>query len=137
MASVTALREGIAAQLGDISGLRMKAFAPDSVNPPAVAVELTSLGFDSTFARGFDEFNFTVRVYASRASDKAGQNKIDSYLAGSGPGSVKAAIEADKTLGGVAETLRVTGVDNYGIYDVGGTGYYGAEFSVIVWARGT
>lgn len=136
MASVTALREGIAAQLDSISGLRIKAFEPDKVAVPSAAIALVSIAWDKTMGRGMDSFEFVVRLYASRATDKGGQNRIDSYLAGSGPTSVKAAIEADRTLGGVAHTLQVTGVDNYGSYEVGGINYYGVEFAVLIWARG-
>jgi hypothetical protein len=41
-------------------------------------------------------------------SESAGQAKLDGYLASTGSTSVKAAIEADKTLSGAVQTLRVT-----------------------------
>ncbi len=137
MASVSAIRAALATNLGTISGLRIVANEPDRLNPPAAAVGLTSLTFDQTFGRGLDVFELVVRLYASRADDRAGQDRLDAFLAGSGALSVKAALEADKSLAGIAQSLHVTAVENYGVYDVGGTGYYGAEFSVTVWTRGT
>lgn len=136
MASITDIREGLAERLRTISGLRVMSTEPDSVNPPSAAVGLQTVTFDRAFGRGHDELEFVVRLYASRADDRAGQRKLDSYIAGSGASSVKAAIEGDLTLDGAAIQCRVTGVDNYGVYEVGGTPYYGAEFAVIVWARG-
>jgi hypothetical protein len=136
MASVTDIREALAVQLRAIPGLRVQANEPDSINPPSAAVGLQSLLFDRTFGRGHDELQFVVRLYASRADDRAGQRRLDSFIAGSGASSVKEAIEVDLTLGGTAIQCRVTGVDNYGVYEVAGTPYYGAEFAVTVWARG-
>lgn len=136
MASVSAIRDGLAAQLSNIAGLRVLSYAPDRVSVPAAAVEIESVEFDRTFGRGMDEFSLVVRLYASRADDRAGQDRLDTYLAGSGTASVKAAIEADASLGGIAQTLRVTRVENYGVYEVAGVSYFGAEFRVSVWARG-
>lgn len=136
MATVKELRLGVLARLNDICGLRSIAHAPDRISPPAAAIELTSMTFDSTFGpNACDEYQFTVRVYASRADDKAGQDRLDTFINAAGSTSVKQALESDRSLGGIAQTLRVTGLDNYGVYEVGTTPYYGAEFAVTVFAR--
>lgn len=137
MASVVSIRDGLATNLATITGLRVSSFAADKVSVPAAVVGEVRIEFDKTFGRGLDEFEVKVRVYASRADDRAGQDKLDGYLAGSGSGSVKAALESDRTLGGVAQTLRVTDVDGYGVYEVAGMQYVGAEFTVTVWAAGS
>jgi hypothetical protein len=49
-----------------------------------------------------------------------------------GENSVKAAIEADRTLGGAADTCRVTSMRNYQQVSVGETVYLGVEFEVEV-----
>lgn len=137
MASICALRRGLEAQLKNIKGLRVVPHSPERISVPAAAIEVSSIDYDQTFGKRLHEYPFTVRVYTSRADDKAGQDRLDAFLDPTGDVSVKAAIEADTSLGGVAETCRVTGVDNYGVYEVAGTNYYGAEFAVSVWARGT
>lgn len=136
MASVTDIRDGLAARLTTIPGLRVTAWAPDRISAPAASVEPTGITFDESFGRGHDELRFTVRLYASRADDRSGQARLDAYLTGAGPTSVKAAIEADRSLGGSAITCRVVEVVNYGVYDVADVPHFGAEFNVIVWARG-
>jgi hypothetical protein len=49
-----------------------------------------------------------------------------------GPNSVKAAIEKDRTLGGVADTCRVTSMRNYSQVSIGETLYLGVDFEVEV-----
>lgn len=136
MATIKGLRDAIQAQLSSIAGLRAKGYSPDRVSVPAAAVELTSLTYGRTFgANVLDEYQFTVRIYASRADNEAGQDKLDSFINAAGATSVPQALASDVSLGGIAQTLMVTGMDNYGVYEVGGTPYYGAEFAVTVLAR--
>ena len=136
MADVATLRAGLRTRLATVSGLR----APvgfDKVETPSAQVGEVEIEYDKTMGRGVDELTFKIRVYASKADDRSGQDKLDGYLKGSGATSVKAAIEGDRTLGGAAQTLRVTGVSGYGVYEVAGTQYVGAEFTVTVWATGS
>jgi len=58
------------------------------------------------------------------------QNNLDAYLVGDG--SVKAAIEADRTLGGVANTCRVTEMSSYSSLPIGDVLYLAAQFTVEV-----
>lgn len=135
MATVTQLRTGLATRLGTISGLRAAAFMPDRISVPQAIVGEVEIDFDKTFGNQVDEYTFKVRVYASRATDRAGQKALDGYIVAAGASSIKAAIEGDRTLGGVAETLRVESVTGYGVYEVGDALYLGAEFDVTVHAR--
>ena len=68
--------------------------------------------FDIDNARGLDLANVDVIVIVQRFSERAGQNRLDSYLSGSGATSIKAAIEGDRTLGGACQTLRVTSAES-------------------------
>jgi hypothetical protein len=136
MADVAAIRTGLRTRLATISGLRTP-LGFDKVETPAAQVGEVEIEYDKTMGRGLDELTFKIRVYASRADDRSGQDKLDGYLKGSGSTSVKAAIEGDRTLGGTAQTLRVTGVSGYGVYEVAGMAYVGAEFTVTVWATGS
>lgn len=136
MATIKQLREGILTRLQEIDGLRAVSHAPDRVSPPAAAIELSSLEFGATYGpNAVDTYQFTIRVYTSRSDDKAGQDRLDEFINAAGDKSVLQLLHADPTLGGIAQTLRVTGMDGYGVYDVGNTAYYGAEFAVTVLAR--
>lgn len=137
MASVVALRDGLKTRLATISGLRPYDTIPGTVNSPAAVVELESINYDSTMARGADDFQFVIRLVIGTAVDRVGQDKLDGYLAGSGSLSVKTAVEADQTLGGIAHIAVVTGVRQYGLIEYAGVTYVGAELVVEVCASGS
>jgi hypothetical protein len=135
MATVSQIRDGLATNLATIAGLRTAATVPDSPNPPIAIVEPVSINFDTTFGRGLDEYLFKITVVAGRADERSGQNKIDGYCNPSGALSVKTAVESDKTLGGVVQTLRVTGLSTYGSITIAEIPYLAAEFAVTVYTN--
>lgn len=138
VANLSAIRDGIKARLVTISGLRASDLLADAINPPEAVVGGPELiNFDVTYGRGADRFTLPVRVYASRASERAGQDKLDSYLMTSGATSIKAAIEGDKTLGGTVHSVRVTLARGYGAYTIGDVTYLGAEFVLDIIAPST
>lgn len=129
MASLSSIRDGLKTRLETVTGLRAYDTIPDDINIPAGIVGAPeSIEFDTTYGRGVDRYTIPIRVYASQASERAGQDKLDGYLAGSGATSIKAAIEGDPTLGGAAHTTRVTQAKGYGVYEVAGVQYLGVEF---------
>jgi hypothetical protein len=106
------VRDGLKTRLQTISGLRCYDLIPDQVNPPTAIVGQLDFTFDIDNARGLDLANVDVIVIVQRFSERAGQNRLDSYLSGSGSTSIKAAIEGDRTLGGACQTLRVTSAES-------------------------
>jgi hypothetical protein len=102
------VRSNLKARLATITGLKTYDYIPDSVNVPGAVVGQLDLNFDATFNRGFDNATCTILLIVGRMSESAGQTKLDGYLASTGSTSVKAAIEADATLSGAVQTLRVT-----------------------------
>jgi hypothetical protein len=124
------LRDAIATAMGSIQGLRTSAFVPDAPRPPIAVVMPDRIEYDLNARRGADRFFFTVTVLASRADDRAAQQNLDQYLVG--PKSIKDAIEKDRTLGGKADTCRVTSMQNYSSVPVGETIYLSAQFIVEV-----
>jgi hypothetical protein len=130
MATISALRQGIATNLSTISGLRVSALMLDSPRPPVAMVYPDTVEYDLNANRGADTFTFIVYVLVGRADDRTAQNRLDAYVVGDG--SVKAAIESDRTLGGAANTLRVTSMENYQQVSIGDTVYLAVEFMVEV-----
>lgn len=102
------VRANLKTRLATITGLRVYDHVPDSVNVPGAVVGQLDLTFDASFNRGFDNATCTIILIVGRMSEQAGQAKLDGYLSGTGATSVKAAIEADVTLQGAVQTLRVT-----------------------------
>lgn len=136
MATITGLRTALATNLDTITGLRTHATAPGQIASPAAVIHLEQVDYDSAMGRGLDEYTFSVRVYVSAANDRKSQDNLDAYLASSGAGSVKAAIESDRTLGGAACDVRVTAASGYALYQYAGSDYLAAEWSVTVYATG-
>ena len=71
-----------------------------------------------------------MTVLVGRADDRAAQNLLDGFVVGAE--SVKTAVESDRTLGGVANTCRVTDMNNYGSITIGEVLYLSAQFTVEV-----
>ncbi len=130
MASVSALRNALASSMGSITGLRTSATVPDNPRPPIAVVMPERIAYDLNARRGADTFFFTIILIVSRADDRAAQNNLDAFL--TGESSIKAAVEADRTLGGVANTCRVTEMTNYASLPVGEVLYLSAQFTVEV-----
>ena len=130
MASVSQLRTALATAMGTIPNLRTSATVPDNPRPPIAVVMPERIAFDLNARRGADTFFFTIILIVSRADDRAAQNNLDAFLTGAS--SIKAAVEANRTLGGVANTCRVTEMTNYASLPVGDVLYLSAQFTVEV-----
>jgi hypothetical protein len=135
MASIKTIRDGLKTRLATIPGLRVYDTVPGTINPPAAVLTLESVTYDSTFSRGSDEVSFTAHVFTSVSSDD-NQDTLFSFIDGAGPRSVKAAVEGDVTLGGVAMYAVVTQARAPGITEFGGVEYHSVQFVISVSVTG-
>jgi hypothetical protein len=105
------VRTNLKTALSTITGMRVFDYVPDSTNIPTnnafAIVGQLSMNYDYTLNRGFDSASCQIIVVVGRMSEKDGQARLDGLLASSGSTSIKAAVEADKTLSGAVQTLRV------------------------------
>jgi len=105
------VRTNLKTALQAITGMRVFDYVPDSTNVPTnnafAIVGQLNMNYDYTLNRGFDSATCNIIVIVGRMSEKDGQARFDGLLASSGSTSIKAAVEADKTLGGAVQTLRV------------------------------
>lgn len=135
MASVTSIRNGLATRLNTITGLTAHAVVKGQIVPPAAVVGGPDIDFDATMGRGSDDFVFSVKLLVSSQITPDAQVKLDGYLDGSGATTtVKGAVEADDTLGGVVSFAWVARVRQYGLVEYAGTQYVGCEFLIEVTA---
>lgn len=135
MASIDDVRNGLATQLKMISGLRVESVPPSTISAPCAVVYRRRTNFDSTMHRGSDEHEFVVTVYIATANNRNAWASLDAYMAGSGASSIKAAIEADQTLGGVVSYARVASIEEDRIVEIPANSnifYASAEFVVEV-----
>jgi len=134
VASDVSIRDGLVTRLATITGLTAYDHVPGQINAPAATVSRRLLSFDSVMARGADDFEYVVRVFVPNADPKLAQELMSEYLAGSAGKSIKAAIEGDQTLGGVADFARVREAGEEGITQVGEVDYLAVDFIVEVCA---
>ena len=143
--SLATVREGLAARLLTLTGMRVHAFDADRITPPAAVVPPPeSISYGRTMgAVGLSQYDFRVRVYFSKADARNAQDALCDALEPSGATSVKAAIEGDRQQGAgcfftgavpAASDVVVSAAENTGVYEVAGTLYVGAEFVVTVYA---
>lgn len=136
MADLEAIRDAIAAVADTIPGLQGIPTVPGQITPPAAVPLLESVDFDSTLSRGSDDYTWVLMVFASKGDLVGGQNLLMQYASGSGGKSVKAAFEADHTLGGLVFDAAVTEIRPPGDTELGAVTYYGIPFVVQVSAAG-
>lgn len=126
-----------------IGKLTCSGYTPDAVTAPHFFCGEYSVNFDRAMGRALDEVELTCRVLVGRADDKSAQKTLDALLSGSGPASLKLAIEAARgapgeyALGGLAHDLHVMRVQGYRWYEHQGTQYVGAELVIKVIGEGS
>ena len=126
------VRDGLKTRLQTISGLRAYDLIPDTVVPPCAVVVQLDFTFDIDNQRGLDQASVDVFVIVQRISERSGQDKLDNFLAGSGTGSIKTALESDRTLGGLVNTLRVISAES-GTYTSGDQSFLSYRYNLTIW----
>lgn len=134
MANINELRDGIAANLATIPGLRVASTIPDNPNPPIAIVQLSRIEYHQDFQRGMTEYTFAVQVLVGRVDERTAQRTLDAYCSSTGEGSIYLAVELDRTLGGKAFDCIVTEMTSYGSMLISEVTYLAAEFNVRVLA---
>lgn len=134
MTSIYAIRQGLATNIGTISGLRTATEIPDNPNPPVAVINLDNIEYHQAMQDGLTRYNFTVAVIVGRAAEREMQRKLDGYCYPTGAGSVKAAIESNRTLSGEVYDVIVTGSSSIGSITINDQTYLAAEFTVTVFA---
>lgn len=134
MAATSAIREALRAALAAVyTDWQTTAYFLANPSPPSIDVMPGGIAYDTAMARGNDDLTYIVRAIVPLTLDLGSQAKLDTLLDRSGATSMKATLEADKTLGGVVSDLRVTEASEYKVYAVvGGTDALGVEFTVEV-----
>jgi hypothetical protein len=134
MSSISELRQGLATNLQTITGLRVVDTLPDLVNPPMAMIGLTKVAYNQQNQRSMAEYTFQVTVVVGRVSERTAQATLD-VLVAPASGSVKYALESDRSLGGKAFDVFVPELSAYGAVSINGIDYLSAEFSVQVFAQ--
>jgi hypothetical protein len=119
-ATVSQVAVGLAARLSTISGLRVSTYQPEQMNPPFAYPQINRIEYHRAFGGGDVVMDWTIHVVVGRWTDRTAHALLDDFLSYSGTKSIRAAIEADKTLGGVCQTLIVRSGADITRLDAGG-----------------
>lgn len=131
-ATVSQVATGLANRLATISGLRVTTYQPEQLNPPFAFPQINSVDYHRAFGGGDVVMNWTVHVVVGRWVDRTAYSLLDEFLSYSGTKSVRAAIEADPTLGGVCQTLIVRSGADITSLDANGAEFLQIQFQLEV-----
>lgn len=124
----------VAARLESVTGLRVFAWPPGTVTPPAAIVGYpTEFTFDETYGRGMDTVALPVIVVLGRPTDRSTRDAIAEFTAGGGPRAVRQVLGAGPW--SAFHTCRVAGGE-YDVYTVGATDYLAAIFDLRITGQG-
>lgn len=109
------IREGIAARLAEVPGVRSVAHPPDSIPTGAATVvtvepDSTYVDYAQAFAKGLASVRLTATLWIQAADLRAAFGRLDALLSsGSGEGQslVDALMDRDRTFGGVCHDIVV------------------------------
>lgn len=134
--SVSDIAAALGNALGTIPGMRVVDYLADTISPPVALVAIDTVDYHGSFGNSDVDVEhlFTVYMVLPRASDRAGIALMESYMSQSGTSSIRAALEADQTLGGVVSTLLVTKSGPPASISINGAEYISLPFSVEVHA---
>lgn len=132
--NVDDVMDQIATRLDTITGLRVYAWPPGTVAPPAVVVSFPdSYTYDETYGRGMDRLSLPVVVVVGRPTERQTRDNLARYVAGSGAASVKAVLESGTY--SAFHTVRVTGVE-FDVVTIGSNDYAAALFTLDIAGSG-
>jgi hypothetical protein len=131
--SLADIRDGLAANLGTLSGIRVYEEVPDNPALPCAVIQLDQVEYDVAFQRGATQYTFIVNLVVTRTTVRRAQRKLDEFI-DDGSKSVKTAIESDGSLGGAAFDVRVEAVRDIAPVTIGDIQYMAVDFTVTVFA---
>ena len=105
------VRKGLKDQMATITGLHTYAVVPASPQTPCAAVSPRSR---ELFTQdGLWRYFFSIYLYFNPSDVARAQTAFDTYLTEDGSNSILTALEADQSLGGIAQYAVVTGWTEY------------------------
>jgi hypothetical protein len=95
---------------------------------------LDTVTYNGAMRGGLITHVYTVTVVVGRAAERTAQNALDSYVSYDSATSIRAALEADRSLGGVVQNLLVESANNISTTEGNDTTYLMVDFRVVVYA---
>lgn len=131
---VTAVIVELTGRVDGLAGLRAYSWPVSPISPPASYFGYPeNLEFDATGGRGMDRLSLPLVVVAGRAEERTSRDKLAAWCTGSGPTSIKAAIEFGEPV--AFDSVRVEGVE-FEPVTISGVDYAGAIFTLDIAGQG-
>ncbi len=128
---------GVQGRLETIVGLRTDTGSSAQINPPQAIVAVPTIpSYHEAFANGKFRLDIEVAILVSNAYSRTADLMLAPYANPTGASSIKAAIEGDKSLGGVVDDCMVVSFRPVSREEFGLIGYYGGLFLLKVIATG-
>ena len=126
------IQDKLAEALQTIPGLRVADHLPEQINPPIAVIQVQTLTYHRAMRGGLSTFEYVVSVVAGRLGDRTAQRTLDAWMSWDGALSVRAALEDDQTLSGVAQSVKVNDMMAVRPVSLGDAPYLSVEFNVYV-----
>lgn len=124
----------VAARLKTIDGLRVFAYPPGKVSPPAAIVSYPDdYTYDATYGRGMDRMTLPVVLVEGRPTDRTTRDRVGAYVNGSGTKSIKAVLESGEYT--TFDVVRVANVE-FDAFTIGAVEYMSAAFTLDIAGQG-
>ena len=133
-ATISQIKAGLATRLATISGLRTFAYQPDQLNAPLAYPMVEQVLYHRTMFNWLNEIVFTVTVIVARPTERPAEASLDAYVSPTGASSIRAAIEGDRTLGGIVDDCQVEQASGISSLSANDADYLSVDFTVRVYA---
>ncbi len=132
MATINEAKVALAVALGVIPDLRIFNQPVDSINQfPAMVILTDPIDYQVVFRNRDFTGIFRCILLLDKKDQQEAFDEIDLYLDVAGPNSVRAAVQADKTLGGAVDFVILQRAENINFREIRpGSFYKGADFLV-------
>jgi hypothetical protein len=98
----------------------------------------TNIEFDLAMQRGTDLYTFDVLIAVQRSDARTAQDKLDTFVTGSGSSSIRQIIYNNRTLGLANTDARVVNMTNYSAdFNLNGIDGIGANLEIQVYTKGS
>lgn len=133
--NLDAVMQAVADRIDTIADLRVYAYPPDTIQPPAAVVTYPgTLRYDETYGRGMDRIpDLTVVLLVGKVSDRATRGLITKYAKGSGATSIKTVVESGTYT--AFDVVTVTEV-SFDVIAIGAVEHLAATFTLDIAGQG-
>jgi len=133
VAELLDVMDGLEEALARIPGMRVSSEVPGQVTPPHAVVGVPPIQeYRVVFQLGVTRLEMPIYVFVSAAVDRVGQRLLAELASPTGPRSVRAAVEADRTLGGRVADVTVRDFRPLNLEEVGQIGYLGGLWNLSI-----